>query len=504
MAILLTNLENKREKFFNIIKSIKDLIFQSKDIKNIISLAEFFGILNVQNFAGIYFDDEIENYIFEIIKKKINNRNFYNKNSNTITFLATELYEYGGHTLALLSWIKFSKNFKNKKLIITKAIPANVENILKISGVYIYKCKYHYLEKIKEIINEALGSKYIVLFTHPHDIISIMAAKFLSELGHMILFYNHADHTFSYGITSSDIVCEISEFGFELNKNKNRKGKKHIYLGIPVPTEKEIDVDVLIKKYNSIKDKKEKIILSCGSFWKYEPYNDISFDSFIDKLLSNRKERDIRFVIVGSTGKEGFWRNVKAKWKKYVTFFGFLPYNNHRKLLDKADIYIDSFPVPGGTAFPEALLRGIPCLGLKTYLRGYHCAENLHFKDINTLVDKVCLLLKGEQNLLDLIVEAFLKTKEINSELAFKDRLEKLYSNQIKTYIHPCSKSNGRIDTSWFEKFWEANKNIFIPPLNIIDDLTPTLKFKLIKTLGFSFEDNRYFYRFINLLLKGP
>ena len=45
--------------------------------------------------------------------------------------------------------------------------------------------------------------------------------------------------------------------------------------------------------------------------------------------------------------------------------------------MGKADVYVDSFPITGGTAFPEALLNGKLVAALKNPFQGYSPVDEL-------------------------------------------------------------------------------------------------------------------------------
>jgi hypothetical protein len=54
-----------------------------------------------------------------------------------------------------------------------------------------------------------------------------------------------------------------------------------------------------------------------------------------------------------------------------------LPFEEYKALLTQADFYVDSYPIPGGTAFAEQLIQGRRCIGLVSPIQGYSPADML-------------------------------------------------------------------------------------------------------------------------------
>ncbi len=442
-------------------EGLRESIFEWEDIEKKLLLAIFYGKLMWSNNSGNYFDNEIEEHIFNCLNKEIGKIHSLNLNQQefAVTLIVSELYPLGGHTRIVVDWLRLMSPFYRHRLIVTRAIPEAIESEIKSFGVDVFRCRFSGKKKIEEIVSYGRGSNFIVLHIHPDDIVAAVASRIFSKLGKKIVFYNHADHAFSFGIGSADIVCEISKFGMELNKKSKRVKGEHCWLGIPVKGENDREASSFRKKFFLLKEKPEKILLSCGNPWKYRPFGQISFDNFLDALLSRRS--DIKVVMVGPTGKEGWWHKTKAKWKHKVDFKGFLPYNEYYDLLKKADVYVDSFPVTGGTAFSEALLHSVPGVGLKLGVEGYSCADFLRVRDIGSAIERVEAILNSEERIFNLMNDTFAKLEKFNSIEAFKNRLFKLYSMDLGNLKNiPCA---GEICWNFFDLFISQNKKIEFP-----------------------------------------
>ena len=54
-------------------------------------------------------------------------------------------------------------------------------------------------------------------------------------------------------------------------------------------------------------------------------------------------------------------------------------YDEYLRLTGGSDYYIDSHPMPGGTAFVEQFLKGKPCIGLKSKFFGYFLSGHIKY-----------------------------------------------------------------------------------------------------------------------------
>jgi len=459
----MNNKENMLIVYNKLIEQIKSRIFSQRDVNVALSLAQIYGTFRWMNDDGVYFDTDVENFIISLVKQspklKVKKQK---QHQSSATLLVSELYDFGGHSKVVLTWLKLmsSKNDIKHKIAVTRSITEKNKQKIQNYNVQIQICKNDGIDAINEIINYALGSKFVILHIHPDDIIATAAAKILSEFGSKIIFYNHADYAFSYGIKQSDIVCEIGDFGEIISKRTNRVQGVSFRLGIPIRNKKIIHRDD--NKINKQNNKKYKII-TCGSDWKYEPKNGIFFGDFIDKLLSY--EKNVEFIIIGPSGKEKWWYKIKEKYSDHLFFHGFVSYEKYFELLKDADIYVDSFPGHGATAFPEALVSGLLCIRLSTPVQGYSFADQLQVDTIDHLVNKVLAFINRDKNEIMKVELIRRKVIEEYSESKFKERIEQIYNNTFsKKNVINNFKLTKKIDTYFFEKEWREKGKINIPP----------------------------------------
>jgi hypothetical protein len=220
-------------------------------------------------------------------------------------------------------------------------------------------------------------------------------------------------------------------------------------LGIP------IDVASL-KKSNEAHEspRQTQIVLTCGASYKYKPAA-IFFGDFIDRLLLQKPRATI--VLVGPTGSEAWWKNTVQRWGDSVRFLGVLPHDQYAEALASAAVYVDSFPIPGGTAFPEALLNGKQVAGLQNPLQGYTPADELRVNTVEGLARKVVDLLGDDPIAKKDIERAKLKATEAHALNTFRNRVLAIYAGKCDAcpWEHLVN-----VDTFWLETKWKAGTEV--------------------------------------------
>jgi len=415
----------------------------------LLNLASFYGQLRWSNSDGIYHDDEIEQYVADTI---LNDANFHapviaGTNQGTV-LIASELYAAGGHSRVVLNWLKSFKEEHNHSLLITRSATKRFGDFLTANGYSYHLCSTHGIELVREIIQYCGDAQRIVLHIHPDDIISATAARYLASAGKDIIFYNHADHVFSYGISSASVVCEVSSYGIALSR-RTKRAKRSCYLGIP------IDVDSPNKSNEAHESPRQtQIVLTSGASYKYKPAA-IFFGDFIDRLLLQRPDAII--VLVGPTGREAWWKNTVERWGYSVRFLGELPHDQYAKVMASAAVYVDSFPMSGGTAFPEALLNGKQVAGLQNPVQGYTPADELRVNTVEGLARRVVDLLGDDAIAKKDIERAKLKATEAHSLNTFRKRV-------LASYAGKCDACPWErlvnVDTYWLETEWKARTEV--------------------------------------------
>lgn len=441
-----------RESYRRLLHWVRSRVVGEKDLGQLLVLAEFYGALCRHNFDGSYHDSDLERIVEERVIQSSNLRlpEFTREGGETV-LIATNLYESGGHSRVVLNWMKAFKEEAQHSILIARAVASGYKQALVDQGIPYHLCANRGVALINEIIAYCATAERIVLHIHPEDIITAIAARILAKSGKPIIFYNHADHLFSFGISSASVVCEISTYGTALNERTNR-ARQQSFVGIPIDFQRGH-----LKSPELPANEHEKIVLSGGSPYKYVPA-DVSFSDLIDIVLDKRD--DVTFMLVGPTGKEPWWARAKTRWGDRLHFTGkMLSYSQYIELLLKADVYVDSFPVCGGTAFPEALLHGKLVTGVRTPIHGYSPADETKVGDVQEAAKVVLRLLDREATTMSRVEQAREHATDIHSMTRFRERVKNTYAGVYDKGPHSAVKT----DTHWFEKRWEASNTVVMP-----------------------------------------
>lgn len=446
---------------------IRSAIFAENDIDDLLNLACFYGIIRSANFDGVYQDCELEQHV----ANRVSNHALLkspqlSEQLNGTVLIASELYDSGGHSRVVLNWMRAFQEEGDHRLIITRKVAKGIEASLAEFSYHL--CARKGIEQVNEILMLCADAQRVVLHIHPDDIVSATAAYLLARSGKTILFYNHADHVFTYGMGSAAAVCEVSSYGIALNR-RTQRAKRSCYLGIPIKT-----AGVRGFPEPNRESQRTKIILSCGSSYKFAPAH-LWFGDFIDRVLE--KVPDAIVILVGPTGKESWWKSGINNWGDRVRFLGVLPHARYLEVMSTADVYIDSFPITGGTAFPEALMNGKNVAGISNAMQGYTPADELRVNSIEALTDTVSDLLNQRALAITQVEHARLAADAIHSFESFKNRLTAIYRDRCEG----CPwEQTVPVDTYWIEKEWSRRKEVFRLDNTLAFELSPGLFWRLL------------------------
>lgn len=422
---------------------MRSRILAATNPDNLLDLASFYGEIRQANFDGIYSDDEVENHVAQNVLAACKFEPSAPKSGPSTILIASELYDAGGHSRVVRNWLKSFRGDGSHSLLVTRWMTKGFKGFLQENGIPYHTCTGRGTGRVREIVNYCASAQRIVLLIHPDDIVSAVGSRHLGKTGRQIIFYNHADHGFSFGLSYSDVVGEISSYGVALNR-RTKRAKKSCYLGIPI--------DVGTRSNPS--EERGQVVLTCGASYKYRPATRF-FGDFIDKLFIEKPEAIVE--LVGPTGTEPWWKDRIGRWSNRVRFLGELPHAQYMEAMTRAAVYVDSFPIPGGTALPEALLNGKQVVGLQNPLQGYTPADELRVDTIDGLVERVANLLDADAGAKESIKSSRIKAREAHSLSAFRDRVLALYNGKCEACPWQESVS---VDTYSLETEWKADRVI--------------------------------------------
>ena len=469
-----------RGSFEQIIEWMRHQLITETKVNHLLAIAQFYGIFRMLNFDGVYQDNEIE----EIVELRVSQSDqltlpdMSKTNGGTI-LIVSHLLDFGGHSRVVLNWLAALREESSHRLLITQMVSDNSRSRLESQEINFHLCVNQGVQLVNEITAYCANAERVVLHIDPTDIAATTAVRILAKASKRIIFYNHADHRFSFGISSAHLVCEVSNYGIQLNR-RARRIQDSCYLGIPIVFRAQRTGEEM-----AVANKAEKTVLSAGDSYKYAP-GAAFFGTFIDDLLQQRD--DVTFLLVGPTGKEPWWIKAKERWCNRIHFLGQLSHSKYLDVMQNADVYVDSFPITGGTAFPEALLNGKRVAGLHSPLEGYSPVDELRARDVPSLTQQVINLLNGDPASIRTIEEIREKAAAIHSIAEFRERVRNVYSG---CYTRN-SETKVDVDTYWLERRWAHNAELYLP--GRIMPATVPLKF----CMSFKSQANRLLGPFVS------
>ena len=333
----------------------------------------------------IYDLSDIEKFLIQKTQATLDLNRGINESKKGTLFVVSCPLSSGGHTRLMEN---LSKMLPEKNdLLVTRVFENNLEDVLYRYFSGIKKCfrkrSQNSVDHINTLFKELVGYEKIVLNIHPDDISTVIACSLIKKLNKdvKVYFVNHADHVASFGATISDYWFEISLFGKEID---NKRGITGIRSFIGIPIDKPDTMFFNPVKYPSINSVKN--FFTSGWLGKYQPYRKASIVPLFRKLLLIKG--DISITIIGPSLRGYIWIwPFYFKNNKNIKIISHLPYEEYINLTEKSDYFIDSFPMPGGTAFVEQFIQGIPCIGQKSAFYGYTPLELIKSKTIGEIIE---------------------------------------------------------------------------------------------------------------------
>jgi hypothetical protein len=354
----------------NHVRSILCKIIRSeKNPEAAMQAAEMLGRLNWYNNDGRLSDELLEVELTELYGPRIEKSAPASSEAVGWMHIISEGNDFGGHTPLMLNIVEgLASRNAHQTVAVTRTLSEIYINRLRALGVNARILRGTIIERASEVFSLGLNADCIVLYIHPDDAGVAIAARLLRARGKKVLFVNHADHAFSFGSGAADVVLELSGIGWNLT-SKYRAANSQSFLGIPIQQSLPAPI-----RASSTLARLNGPIISMGASYKYRPFKELSFPDFLIKFLT---QTDKNFDLIGPSGREPWWSEVKLRYPDRVRFLGQLPQSEVRARLAEAVAYVDSFPMAGGTAFSQALLNGCTVFKPSKNAGGYSLADFL-------------------------------------------------------------------------------------------------------------------------------
>lgn len=367
----------------SLIADLESRILSEEDLGTALDIARQYGNLLWFADIGIYDAPMIERNLVDRCFQSLKLCEFEKlKNCASLVHLISEPLLTGGHTRLMEKLAEMHE--EPVDLIISRIASARAEERVKSYFSKTSKVSFdRSLDVVIELVRFLSSYKKVVLHIHPDDICAVVACGVARRLFDIqVYFVNHADHVFSYGTSVADYYFELSSYGKRLDLQKTIQGKKS-FLGIPV---KQVVAPKALD-FTPAKDQK-LLFVSAGSDVKYKPNKGINIFALVSGILDEYESSS--FLVIGSDFKKSiWWWPLKLKYGRRLEVRAHLEFDEYQHTVAKADFYVDSHPIPGGTAFAEQYLGGQRCVGLISPIQGYSPADKLKRGSVEAVLSSI-------------------------------------------------------------------------------------------------------------------
>ncbi len=452
------NVSNIRHRGEALFAAIERCCLESQELAKSAVLAEFLGEFAYRNAVGRYQSLPIERHLYQLTRQ-LNvelpcHHQARDSNRQIVLHVMTAAYSRGGHTRVVERWCQAAPgSFENRIAITSQGEEPFPCLLSEVADDICLIERGGFVQRAQLLAQQLLAADVIVLHIHAHDVLPIIAAALVDLRSTPVAFYNHADHAFSFGYSISDRVYEISGFGYELSKKKKSDGLPRAYLGIPL---QRSDARVLQGIEST-----EGYVVSAGTAYKYHPTGGLDFIVFAEELVEKIRRK---FIVIGpDRTKEVAWQQVYERSKGLVDAIGILPHDAYIAKVRGAACYVDSFPMTGGSAFPEVLLEGVSVFALQLSCSGYSCLDVIRQPTTVALMDVIAEFFDGgdrayNQQLSQLQTQLIALQGEQGFISRFSASLQGS-NDALEGVPYPYSEQQ----LEHYEEGWQESKVLFIP-----------------------------------------
>ncbi len=244
---------------------------------------------------------------------------------------------------------------------------------------------------------------------------------------------------------SVDVVCEISAYGRAVS-DEFRPATPWSFAGIP------LDVGAALRSDTEVQD----YVLSSGPAYKYD-FTDGGAFVAISKAVkqAGKKLRIIGPGTLPSNASPVLQQLVK---EGAIDILPAVPHHDYVRFLRACAVYIDSAPITGGSALPEAALLGIPCLGLENPIMGYSPIDATRSTTIEDLVTRVAGLCKTVSHPASTDMDGLLN---VHSPRMVIGRIVASLSDHARFPV-PYRVNRGALDTRYFKRQWIEKRQLVV------------------------------------------
>ena len=385
---------------------------------------------------GYFYSTKLEHFLISAAESIGHDCGGIEYKNNTFLHVMSEVNLTGGHTRVVERWIELSDKYITHSIAVTGQ-QVTISQKMK-DAVSSRNGEIVLLEETEDMLalgldlrNYASRYEYIILHSHPYDIIPSIAFG-TKKFKRPVIFFNQADHLFLNAKSIADVFLDLR------TDTCISKSKRLINYSLKCP----IPSDVSVKPHNDRITAREKlglsyddkIIVLAGSASKFFPICEDGLFDVIAEILESVENYLV--CAIGVTLKNKHWKSLKNKFKERIKIIPSIPYGEYINYVAAANLVIDSYPLGGGTVLVDAITQKTPFVSLENVIGQSDFVVNsegyCHTKE--ELVQKVQRVLNDEKyaiNLLDNEIDLFEKDHHPTN---WKKNLDEILKTVPKTH----------------------------------------------------------------------
>ncbi len=294
-------------------------------------------------------------------------------NPQRVAFLATKIYDMGGHTKWMRDMQKTLAPRYEETLFLTttvtsrKAAPQTLDYLQKISKIKNFRQFSCSDEKnVREIYDSivAFAPRAIFVFIHTDDVVATAVLALIKRHTNIkVFFVNHATHRPALSMSFADLVLEETPSSAYVTQNLRKIPQTHIVGLISKPEEEnpQFSAEEIAEMRQKMGVPQGKLCtLSGAASYKFFDADGSRYFEMIKKLLT---EHDDVYHVVISEMRDFETQIVQEMFadSPVKDRLILLPYQKNYELAFKsADLFIDSFPMSSALAFIDLMRLKVP------------------------------------------------------------------------------------------------------------------------------------------------
>jgi glycosyltransferase involved in cell wall biosynthesis len=283
------------------------------------------------------------------------------RRAGRVLHVLTEAYPTGGHTRLAARWL--SRDDRIGDVVLTNQVQPVPDLLAQAVGAAggeltdLRSAAPGLLDRARELRRHMERADLVVLHVHPSDVVAF-AATTLPGTRPPVIYENHADLGFWFGVAAADVVCDLRSAARALDVDLRGVPAERIGL-LPMPVDRLTAVDAGDLRARLGLRPDAVVALTVSDDWKVAPSWGRGMHDLVDRLLNFCPT--LAMVLVGVAPTEG-WARLAKRHPGRVASVGRIP--DPAPFFALADVYLDSYPNWAGTTPLEAAMLGLPVVAL--------------------------------------------------------------------------------------------------------------------------------------------